>query len=323
MASGDRVRVFDGTLINEFSWAGAAFPFSGADDVTISAPTTWNDSCGYKKVKKLTINSGQTLTIAKSPFFIFADEIAFGSTGSIIDASGESGGASTTFGGYTAIGGLKTDASARAQGGCGGGMLFIIARTITGANGVIKANGGAGYRNTTNSGGSTSGVGGQGALSNKQGAGVTSQSWVGDSDPQLTSIWYYLHPLGVFMADGVQGGTVVASGGGSGFSFGGGSGIGGGGGGQAGNSGSAARSKLNPSTLLLLAKNGCLGGGGGSGGVNSTGTSNAAGGGGGGSVVVWYRTKTATPTLEANGGTGATGSTANNGGAGVTFLLEV
>ena len=75
MAAGDRILVFDPTLTNEFSWAGGVFPFAGTQDITVSGATTWNDSVGYKKVKKLTIAAGQTLTIQKSPFYIFADEI--------------------------------------------------------------------------------------------------------------------------------------------------------------------------------------------------------------------------------------------------------
>ena len=334
MASGDIVRLGqDTTLASYFGWAGSSFPYCGsAADVTISGATTWNDSCGYKKVGKLTINAGQTLTIANSPFIIFANEIAFGDVSSCIDASGPSGASSGSFTtgmtkGATAVGG-----SARAQGGCGGGLLFIITSKISGATGVIKANGGNGYRNTTTAS-AQAGKGGQGAFSettseNNPQAGV-GEKWGGTNTLTATGV-EYLNPLGINLAPSYIATTLNASGGGSGqggTNSAGGSGIGSGGssgGGTNCTDGVLSYITFTPQMLINMAFASCKGGGAGGANVdNSVGASNGAGGGGGGIILVWVRTLTATPTLQANGGTGAVGTGSANGGAGQTLLISV
>lgn len=120
---------------------------------------------GYVKVGKLTIAAGVTLTISRFSFYIFADEINFGSTASVIDASGMSATSSfptsppcQTAGGYTNNGVNYTT-----QGGNGGGILIICCNKITGSAGVIKANGGNGY-STGSQGYSGSAMAGSGAL---------------------------------------------------------------------------------------------------------------------------------------------------------------
>lgn len=313
----------DDTLLNYFSPYGSSFPYNaGASDITISVNTTWNDSVGYKKVKKLTINAGITLTINRSPFFIFADEVNFGDTTSIIDASGGVGGSSNM-----AKGGV---ASINSKGGDGGGMLFIIATKITGANGVIKANGGNAY--TINTSSSASGAGGQGALSATLAStiGIYSEFWDG-SLPTTGNAKQYMHPLGIMLGSGGGGGT----GGGSGacssnnppFGYGG-SGIGGGGGTNNGSNyaGSPAKTTISPTMLIQLAFASCLGGGGGGASVYTNGNSAFAGGGGGGAIIVFAKTYTATPTVQANGGTGSWGGVVTagiNGGAGLTWLMTL
>lgn len=304
----------DNALLPYFAWAGSSFPFikDGTADITISGATTWNDACGYKQVNKLIINAGQTLKITKSPFYIFANEISFGDTASIIDASGLAGSATPTNYPYMNQAAGGTNVAGNSQGGCGGGMLFILAGKITGAAGIIKANGGAGYAGT-----SGSGCGGQGALSR---ALTTLQKWDGSGGTSAV-----LHPFSNFMVDGVGIGdssSCHSSGGGSGAAYTGGyacsgSGISSGAGFQAANvapiAGNAAQ-PIEPAQLIHLASVGCLGGGGGC----------AAylfgSGGGGGSIVVWTHSAAATPTLQANGGTSSSGGA---GGAGVTHFILI
>lgn len=313
--------VADDSLAQYFSWAGARFPFnSGAADIVISGPTTWSDAVGYKKVGKLTISAGQTLTINKSPFYIFADEINFGDVASIIDASGLTSTASIiptssgmAKGGYGAVG--------QTAGGCGGGMLFVLCNKITGAVGTIKANGGNGYIGTS------LGVNnaGQGAFSttvNSTGTaeffnhtlGYSALSYNGAAaiNPTLTR-----STLNLLGKGSGSNSTYIATGGGSGgwdsnsSSATGGSGIGGGGGGGSYN-GSPALVIPSVLDLLALASLGCFGGGGGGSRLLT------AGGGGGGSVVVFSHLFTATPTIQANGGVAGGGSA---GAAGVTYLI--
>ena len=327
----------DITLGEFFSWAGSVFPYNGtAANITITGSTTWTASTSFQQVGKLTINSGQTLKINTSPFYIFADEINFGDASSIIDASGLDGSSAiTTFPSTMAAGGTATASGSIAQGGGGGGMLFILCNRITGANGVIKANGGNAYKNATFTG--TQQSAGRGALSTTINNAVASENFhfslygvsnyfaVFTTDIIINSTQKLLGSGGVIS-------TLAGTGGGSGgsdsgtFFVGGGSGIGGGGSvrsATAGASGTASTLTLNPPNLIYLANSKCLGGGGGAAQVRAGGGANDAGGGGGGSIVVWTHTQTATPTLQANGGTGLPTSGTADGGAGVTYLLVI
>jgi hypothetical protein len=337
----------DVSLSTYFSWAGSNFPFySNAADIIISTATTWNDAVGYKKVGKLTINAGQTLTIQKSPFYIFADEIAFGDTDSIIDASGPSGtGGVAVFPSVAnmANGGTASySTTAKAQGGCGGGMLFVLCNRITGANGIIKANGGDGGSNGALSVGSSIGAGGQGAFSRSLGTpggnsgsesfhffvnGVSNYS----TGLTLDTVGTYPSVSNLLGAGGVASGVSVPIGGGTGGTteggYGcGGSGIGGGGGaGITNTTGAGGVALITPSVtdLLMLANLKCLGGGGGGACLDETYVNACGGGGGGGgAVVIWTHTATATPTLQANGGA-HTGTHNKDGGAGVTYLITL
>jgi len=296
----------DTTLNTYFGWAGKAFPYAGTEDITIAEDTIWNDAVGYKKVKKLTIEAGKTLKINKTPFYIFAEEIEFGDEYSCIDASGLNTGVP-----FSAAGGGDISESSTGRAGDGGGMLFVVVKKISGAAGIIKANGADGiYSVNTVSGG-------QGALSHRRTVSGTSptasEHWTGSFGSSSNSIL----PLGHLLAGGSQGGT----GGGSGFTqssgnyAGGGSGIGGGGSNYGPEYHGGASNGITVSQLLCLADMGCRGGGGGGyGGGKSA-------GGGGGSVVVWVREMLSAPVLQANGGLGTAG--AGNGGAGVTHLIEV
>jgi hypothetical protein len=293
----------DNSLLPFFGWAGSQFPFvpSAVADIVISAPTTWSDAVGYKQVGKLTINAGQVLSINKSPFYIFCNELNFGDTASIIDASGFNG---NIAGGFTALGG---GSAGTVRGGDGGGMLFIIAGKITGASGVIKANGGNGYGTA-----SGSSQGGQGALS-KSVSLAYAQSWDGTSVVTTTNNPTYLNPLGTVLGSG---GNSGGSGGGSGASSNGGcggSGIGGGGCGSSAAAGLQSSVLLIVNTLIELAKCGCRGGGGGGG--NTAG----AGGGGGGSVAIWTHSVVSQPVSQANGG--SLSGTGGAGAAGVTYFI--
>lgn len=317
MASGDITRLFDVSLLSYFGWAGGGYPFGGTEDIIIASNTIWNDSSGYKKVKKLTINAGITLKIERSPFYIFCEELA--GTG-IIDISGPAGAESGVHPSWCTQGGAAISGTARAQAGCGGGMLFIVTDTISGAV-SIKANGGNGYKNT-NVATSSLYAGGQGALSPSVNlTPAISELWDGTSPVNTSGTGYrtYLHPVGFLLGKGAGGGSGGGSGGNSA-----GSGIGGGA--RHLDDGQQSRFALTPDRLLELAKYGCLGGGAGSATVSQLdGDGNGAGGGGGGSVVLWYRIKTATPALEANGGVGvpSSGGSSANGAAGVTHFITV
>jgi hypothetical protein len=284
------------SLLNAyFGWAGSKFPYDdGADDIIISGPTTWADSCGYKKVGRLTIHSDAVLSIKASPFYIFAREIVFTTINSQISADGNDGSIDPALS-FSAKGGGSHETT---RGGDGGGMLFIVAQRIYGEPGMISANGG----NGSDLGGTGSG-GGQGCFDPTMITGTTPNRFFG--------------PLASALADGGGSNTTAGAGGGSGSAGYGGSGIGGGGG-RSGGIGNPAK-QLTPAILLELAKYGCLGGGGGGGSLNSM--NRAACGGGGGSVCVWVRElSTVAPILQANGGVKALGS---DGGAGITHLIKL
>jgi len=323
--------MFGMDIISGLRFLRGVYPYhNGAADITISVDTTWDDVLGYKRVGKLTVAAGVKLTIARFPFFILADEIEFGDTSSWICADGLSGFAGMGYSAYpdTYARGAILGSTARAAGGCGGGLLFILCNAISGANGKITADGGNGYYLPDSTSPITS-RGGQGALSSQyiiaaNAAGATTiEDWKTGLIP-------------IFVQLGVGGGltTYAGTGGGSGGQTtalgAGGSGIGGGG--AAGNAanvtvGAAASTQITPSLLMLLAQFGCKGGGaGGAYGSDTVAGRTAGGGGGGGAVCVLYKTKTATPALQANGGTGSYQNASypgSNGGAGLTFLLEV
>ena len=321
------------TLLSHFAWAGMKYPFAGASDVTISSNTTWDAIThpqGYAKVKKLTINAGCTLTILQSPFIIFADEIVGGGAGAIINASGPNGASSGNFTCGQAYGATNlTGSPARVQGGCGGGLLIILCSKFSGTAITIKANGGNGYSNASN-GDSSRGYGGQGAISALINNTGTQQEFDGSGSPAGTKNKAYLHPLHMSMGrGGSQYYEYSGTGGGSGGGYnaaeecGGGSGIGGGGG-YKGN-GQQPVFPVTPLTLLELLKFGCKGGGGGSAGIKSgVGTANFACGGGGGAILVFANDATSvTPTMQANGGTGAGNATnKSDGAAGVTYYIN-
>lgn len=309
--------------LNLGGWAGRRWPFNeDAADVVISGATTWSDAIGYKRVRKLTIDAGQTLTIKASPFWIFADEIVFGGTDSIINGNGPDGASSGTFDAAYARGGTYVSGG-RAQGGCGGIMLFVVCRRISGSAGIIRATGGAAYRDTTNA--TVQGAaGGQGALSQSFDLASGPQTWLGQ------------HEFGTVLGSGAGSQSNHAvNGGGSGAAgtvpnASGGSGIGAGGAASSTatrTTGTAPPVSASPQQLVMLAQAGCLGGGGGGAGVAATGTNNDAGGGGGGSVCVWVYELVVTPTLAAAGGAGAGpnvgGATGGAGLAGITHLINL
>ncbi len=309
-----------------FGWAGSTYPYNAASttDYTVSGNEDWSDAAGYRRYRTLTINGSCTVTIKKSPFYIFADVIDFAATTSIISASGQAGTtAPATFGAYQANGGTATNGTAIAQGGCGGGMLFVVCNTIRTAAGVIRANGGIGAEN----GNVTADLvdGGQGAFSRRVGVSTSGsyEDWAGGFGTTAASapfLWTMClgdggdatNDLGG-KAGGAGGRKTTAT-----LSAGGGSGIGGGAGGVT-NGGSPIVAP-GPLQILELSKYGCLGGGGG-GALTSNGGTNYAGGGGGGSVVVWAKTLSSTPTLSATGGAGTSGS--GNGADGVSYLIQV
>lgn len=321
----------DNLLVNYFSWAGSKFPFdNGAGNVTISSPTTWGDVNGFKRVGKLTINAGQTLTIARSPFVIFAREINFGNAASCIDGSGPSGAASGTYSQKVARGGLVThSANGRAQGGCGGISLIVVAGSVGGASGIIKANGGDGFAEDTNPSTSESGytkTGAQGALSNLAGPIYNvSQRWlVGDfaNPPGLWLVRGGGAAYDAYDGGGLGGGSSGTLGGGDSLSYGAG-GFGGGGGvnvSQSALHGAANNFSSLTQVLHTILNYQCLGGGGGAAYLGPN--TRAAGGGGGGAAIVFAKNFIVTPVLQANGGLGV-GAYGGNGGAGVTFLIQV
>lgn len=296
-----------------FPFIGGSFPFNGgAANITISADTTWDDVIGFKQVGVLTINAGKVLTIARSPFYIFADEIVFGDAGSVINGNGPNGADAGTFSAVYARGATAVSGGGRAQGGCGGIMLAVLANKISGANGAIRANGGNGWSNNTNASAITQ-FGGQGALSNL----------FNNAEMQR----YYGGILYV-LSDG--GGTLPygGAGGGSGGSTGGGSGFGGGGGQGSPRDGKAYMGNgigsMSINLWVMLAQLNCLGGGGGTAYVSTTGANSAASGGGGGAVLVIAKQISNTPTVQANGGVKSGSATySGDGGAGFALVKEV
>lgn len=310
----NKISQIDNTLSTYFSVYGSSFPYnSGASDITISTNTTWDDACGYKKVKKLSIVAGITLRINRFPFYIFADEINFGDTSSCIDASGQTPTVSTsTYSGFNgATGGIAYDTPSHyGIGGCGGGLLIILCNKVTGANGVIKANGSNGIH------GSGYGDGADGFVGSGQNALCLSGQYdylayyIGVS-PYVTQTTYtgysskYRNTL-----DAILGYHNPETGVGLGI---------GAGAASSSNPGLLARITPTIKDLLFLADQKCLGGGGGYGiASKSSSITGEGGGGGGGAIVLFAHTFTATPTLQANGGTGNSA-----GSAGVTYLMQV
>jgi hypothetical protein len=294
-------------------------------DVTIAAPTTWTEADYPGRIVCLDrLDVDDVLTLQGGPWFILLETLDFGAAGEV-RGDGPSGAATGTFSADYARGATR-DSTGRAQGGCGGVMVFICANAITGtASRPISANGGAGYRDTTNAGG-IFGTGGQGAFSPTLNSATVAEEW--DGTPLNTdSFKAYLHPFAQLVGcggGGISGGKGGGSGAGSngGAISGGGSGIGGGGRGDAVEAGTLPIiDQPSVASLVDLAIAGGLGGGGGGAMVSTTGTNNGSGGGGGGAVVVWVKTLTATPTLSASGG-----AAAGNGGAGaagVTYLIDI
>lgn len=301
------------------------FPHNGdvTTDVTIAGVTTWTESDYKGRVVKLDVLTvDDVLTLQGGPWWIFVESLVFGSSGSIVGDGPDGTGTDNLSADY-ALGGFRSQ-TGTAHGGCGGVMIFICANAITGtASANISANGGDGFRNTSNAG-AINGAGGQGAFSRKRtvfGTAVVAERWSGDT--LVTGPF----PLQMLLGDGGStgdGGEGGGSGGASasGAAAGGGSGIGGGG---AADNASAGQLPIidEPSVLHLLelALAGCLGGGGGAARVHTTGTNNSAGGGGGGSIVLWVRTNTSAPTLVAAGGTLI--GDGGNGAAGVTYTVSV
>ncbi|PKN77866.1 MAG: hypothetical protein CVU47_13085 [Chloroflexi bacterium HGW-Chloroflexi-9] len=262
-------------------------------DVTISAPTTWTEADYPGRIVCLDrLDVDDVLTLQGGPWFILLETLDFGAAGEV-RGDGPSGGAAVTFDADYARGGLASN-TGRAQGGCGGVMIFIAVTAITGtASRPISANGGAGYRDTTNAG-VIAGQGGQGAGAAEQPATgtTTTAAWIGAASvvPPARGALYLSPSAGTYKgAGGGNGGSDVTSG-----LVGGGSGIGGGGYATPGATTNGSLPVVQPSVVALvdLALNGCLGGGGGGAMVHTTGTNNSAGGGGGGCVVVWVKTLT-------------------------------
>ncbi|MFA7250510.1 MAG: hypothetical protein WC273_12865 [Dehalococcoidia bacterium] len=294
-------------------------------DVTIATPTTWTEATYPGRIVCLDrLDVDDVLTLQGGPWFIFVETLDFGASGSI-NGDGPSGAAAGTFNADYARGGLASN-TGRAQGGCGGVMIFIAATTISGTAGrPISADGGDAYTNATNAG-AAAGRGGQGAFSPTLDNSGSAEEWDGtalNTDTLKTA----LHPFAQHMGRG--GGNSSGEygrGGGSGAGStsanlgGGGSGIGGGGGyGGGGNLPTVSEPSIV--ALINLALAGCLGGGGGGAAISTSGVNNGGGGGGGGAVVVWVKTLTATPTLSANGGAAA--AVGGAGAAGVTYLIDI
>lgn len=307
------------------SWAGE-FPFSkNGADATIASNTTIADAAGFKKYGTLTINSGITLRVARTPFILFVNELVFGDTASTLSADGPDGAASDdTYWDNFSRGGLA-GVTQRAQGGAGGGLLIIYAGRISGAAGVISANGGAGYGAGIVDAASSE-AGGHGAFSVHD-SGAESEKWAGILEGGSRAEGN-LNPLVRLLAHG--GGsvdTVYGTGGGNGGSTtgegGGGSGIGGGGGAGSGSAVGGSATSVSPAGILTLVSHGCFGGGGGAAVTsNAFAIWNSGSGGGGGGLLVVTGDAAVTPDLQANGGTKA-GDLGFDGGDGVTHLVEI
>jgi len=325
--------MFGMDVISGLRFLRGVYPYhNGAADITINEDTTWDDIWGFKRVGKLTIAAGKKLTIARFPFFILADEIEFGDVNSWICADGPSGAATGAFPETYSRGGTAESGAVRAQGGCGGGLLFVLCNSLSGADGKITANGGNGFAINENSG-ATRARGGQGALSFSYDVSTDAELW----DTESLVMTFALLANGGYHGGVINGGTGGGSGRGSASSYsaGGGSGIGGGAGAHADPNNTTrapggslgTRRIVTPGNMLTLAVMGCRGGGGGGAALRSS-TSyndyNHGGGGGGGGVVVFYRTKN-NFVVEANGGLNGGNSrwAALAGGAGITMLLEV
>lgn len=316
---------------------GRRFPFdNGAADITIAADTTWSDAAGFKRVGKLTINAGKILTIARHPFFILYDEIAFGSTSSHINGDGPAGASSSPgLSWQYAQGGRATDGSAVAQGGYGGGFLVLLGRTITGAAGKITVNGGAGFANATAPTTNNVASPGRGALDTRWAANAISTTAGGGGSASITER-QLAATLAALLGSG-GGASHMGEWGGSGGGevtgalarAGGGSGIGGGGGTWNATGASDGGTPMfgghypSPDALLHLAMLGVAGGGGGAAIVCQTGD-NAGGGGGGGAILLLVDTLGVTPTLEYTGGAGQAqnDASAGNGAAGYGLIVE-
>lgn len=314
-----------------FDWLGMRFPFEDSPaDITISANTTWTDSEGFKRANILTINAGVTLTVARSPFFILCNELVFGSTTAIISGNGPNGrasygaGAPTNWSNYARGALVSQDNSGGGtnavwgEGGAGGIMLFVLARTIRGAAGIVRSNGGTGTGANTGGPVTDAATAAQGALTDNQ----------SDGTPGLTEVRLLLGTGGgasSYTGAGAEGGNGSTSVGGDESYAKGGSGIGGGGGYTSITAthatGSQANRTLGPIQLLFLAQLGCLGGGGGGAFCDNTGGLGKGAGGGGGVVCVWAYDLQVTPTLQANGGLNSDG--AASGAAGRTLLLPL
>lgn len=293
---------------------GGRFPYNGSSttDVVISVNTTWTEA-DYKgrivQLRTLTINAGIVLTLQGGPWYLFLRNLVFGDIVSEIRGDGPTPIDFTPHNADYARGAVATSGAGSATGGDGGVMVFVVAHTISGANGLIHANGGNAFRDTGNAGSDT-GRGGQGAFSILVSSG-SAEDFSGDVGSLLLGI-----------GGDSFGGRAGGSGGtGSGNAGGGGSGIGGGGNSNGGAGSLPTIDEPSVQHLIVLGRNGCLGGGGGGAAVLVVGTNNAAGGGGGGSVIVWARVFTTTPTLQANGGTGIGSGAA--GAAGVTHQITV
>jgi hypothetical protein len=306
---------------NIFGWAGLSYPYNNASttDVTISGATTWDEATypdGVRRLRKLTINANQTLTITKSPFFLFCDEISVGAA-AVIDASGYSGQGTQPTG--QARGGRAATSGGTATGGSGGGILTIVCNKVTDAGSgalTIKANGGAGASTGTTQTGAQQA--GQGAFSNNRPSNTSTNPEFWDGAVGTSGV---VAPpdFGLYMGVGGAQTVVGGRGGGSGGTgtdqASGGSGIGAGGGG-----GAIAATAFNHAptswAVVMMALYGCLGGGGGA----AVGSNTKAGGGGGGGAVVWRKAagSNITPSLQATAGAGGGGG-GGAGSAGVTY----
>lgn len=288
-----------------------AYPFNGGSstDVVISTDTEWDDGDYPDRIvqaRKLTIAAGQTLTLRGGPWYLFLDEIEFGDTDSHISGDGPDGSAIQADNDLDIAGGYRS-ATAIGSGGCGGVTIIIVANSITGADGVISANGGDGFTNGASPASSGS-SNGNGAARSGGRLGYYNTSGAN----QNTS------------ADDLHGNTQsLASTAAGGY----GNGIGNGGGAHGSGSPGGGQTKdwITPNDVILSALYGVRGGGGGGVGMDNSPIGVGAGGGGGGAVLVFVVDLSATPTIEANGGGGVgsgSGSGAD-GGAGYVEIVEV
>ncbi len=301
-------------MLSALSWAGQ-FPFAaGGSDATIAADTDLTDTGRYKQYRNLTVSAGIKLRCRRTPFFLFADTINFGSSTSEIGCDGPQPTAASTptYGANFARGGFASGAGC---GGCGGGILVVCARVLTGSAGKITARGSNGYSAGTTSAG---GYGGQGALSTSYNLTSTPEDFT-TSFLGLPPLWF-LRAGGDHGSTSKQGKVGGAGGGAVGTSAaGGGSGLGGGG---VGTGAAPTTVDYYPTAeqLLWLASIGCLGGGGG-GLVSFSGLAANAGGGGGGAVLVFAQQWDITPTTVVTGGTNSSGVA--SGADGFALLVKV